>query len=84
MDQWDRSRLRSDYDRLLDNTFWVAFMEEIKKKMDQAEREPVHGPLDSPEGVAFRTALSTGKFEAFRSVLGLPDVILDAPSTKRS
>ena len=71
-----KSRLKGDYERLLDNSFWQEFIRRVKEKTDQAEREPVHGPVSTPEGIGIYTAKCMGKYEAFRSVLGLPDVIL--------
>lgn len=79
MDPLRPSRLRADYEKLEGNSFWVEFLERVKKAADTAERAPIHGPLDSPEAIGLRTMLNRGQFEALRSVLGLPDVILDNP-----
>lgn len=86
MDPLRPSRLRADYEKLEGNSFWVEFLERVQKKTDEAEKAPVHGPVDSPEAIGLRTMFNKGQFEALRSVLGLPDVILDnptAPNAKR-
>jgi hypothetical protein len=78
MDPLRPSRLRADYEKLEGNSFWVEFLERVKKSADMAEKAPVHLDLLVKDSI-IQVAQKKGAFEAFRSVLGLPDVILDNP-----
>lgn len=79
MDPLRPSRLRADYEKLEGNSFWVEFLERVKKSADLAERAPAHIDL-LVEASILQVAQKKGAFEAFRSVLGLPDVILTNPT----
>lgn len=78
MDPLRPSRLRADYEKLEGNSFWVEFLARIKRSADEAERAPAHIDLLT-EASLVQVAEKKGAFQAFRSVLGLPDVIIDMP-----
>lgn len=77
MDRLSKSRLVSDYERLGGNAFWEAYVKALHEAKDKAERAPAQHGVKGVDDL-WALAKKQGAYEAYRSVLGLPDVILDA------
>lgn len=82
MDLHSKSRLLSDYERLEGNAFWEAYKKALQEAKDKAERAPAQHGVKGVDDL-WALAKKQGVYEAYRSVLGLPGVILEASQLEK-